>query len=63
MPLYAITLYHTEAGTGRVILHAMPVMIAVMPPSSGTQKPTNPKMKLVRANPFFSVGTTGKPGF
>src|SRR5580692_3262903 len=30
MPLFAITLYHTEAGTGRVILHAMPVMIAAL---------------------------------
>ena len=28
--LYAITLYHSEAGTGRVILHAMPVMIAAL---------------------------------
>ena len=30
MPLYAVTLYHTDPGTGRFVLHAMPVMILVL---------------------------------
>src|SRR6187401_1219339 len=30
MPLFAISLYHTDPATGRVMLHAMPVMILVL---------------------------------
>src|SRR5688572_26480053 len=30
MPLFALSLYHTDPVTGRVILHAMPVMILVL---------------------------------
>ena len=30
MPLLAVTLYHTDPATGRVMLHAMPVMILVL---------------------------------
>ena len=30
MPLLAVTLYHTDPTTGRVVLHAMPVMIVVL---------------------------------
>jgi carbon starvation protein len=30
MPFFAISLYHTDPTTGRVILHAMPVMILVL---------------------------------
>jgi carbon starvation protein len=30
MNLFALTLYHTDPGTGRVVLHAMPVMLGVL---------------------------------
>jgi carbon starvation protein len=30
MPLFAVALYHTDPTTGRVVLHAMPVMILVL---------------------------------
>ncbi len=30
MMLFALSLYHTDPGTGRVVLHAMPVMILVL---------------------------------
>ncbi len=30
LPLFAITLYHTDPNTGRVMLHAMPVMLVVL---------------------------------
>ena len=30
MPLYAVTLYHTDPHTGRVVLHAMPLLLAAL---------------------------------
>jgi carbon starvation protein len=30
MPLFAVSLYHTDPNTGRVMLHAMPVMLLVL---------------------------------
>ncbi len=30
MPLFALSLYHTDPATGRVLIHAMPVMILVL---------------------------------